>query len=135
MNLGNYPCIKNDTAIINEIFLCARYMQKNNIEMQWTLKDWWNKCREIFLIVDSNSLDFFWYKYEWRFEQRFDTNYTTNFDQSIQHSDWLNLYTDNKFFKKNIEFFLYILQSVLVFTQYFIFFSLAYKRAELVECV
>ena len=98
MNLGNYPCIKNDTAIINEIFLCARYMQKNNIEMQWTLKDWWNKCREIFLIVDSNSLDFFWYKYEWRFEQSFDTNYTTNFDQSIQHSDWLNLYTDNKFF-------------------------------------
>ena len=98
MNLGNHPSIKNDTAIINEIFLCARYMQKNNIEMQWTLKDWWNKCREIFLIVDSNSLDFFWYKYEWRFEQRFNTNYTTNFDQSIQHSDWLNLYTDNKFF-------------------------------------
>ena len=48
--------------------------------------------------MDSNALDFFWYKYEWKYEQRFNINYTTNFEQSIQHSDWLNLYTDNKFF-------------------------------------
>ena len=104
MNFGNHPCIKNETAVINEIFLCARYLQKNNIEVKWTLDDWWNKCREIFLIVDSSALDFFWYKYEWKYEQRFNINYTTNFEQSIQHSDWLNLYTDNKlFFNKNLK--------------------------------
>ena len=104
MNLGNHPSIKNDTAIINEIFLCARYMHNNNIEIKWTLDDWWNKCREIFLIVDSSSLDFFWYKYEWKYEQRFNTNYTSDFEQSIQYSDWLNLYSDDNFnFNKNLK--------------------------------
>ena len=97
MNLGSYPCIKNDTAIINEIFLFARYFYKNNIELQWTLEDWWKKCRELFIIVDPSSLDFFWYKYEWKYEQRFNTNYSSNFEQSIQYSDWLNLYMNDDF--------------------------------------
>lgn len=97
MGLGNYPCIKNDTAVINEIFLCARYLQMNNIAINWTLEDWWNKCREIFCIIDPNFLDFFWYKYEWKYEQRFNNNYTSNFEQSIQFSDWLNLYQNPNF--------------------------------------
>ena len=97
MGLGNYPSLKNDIAVINEIFLCARFLKNNNIEIDWTLKDWWNKCREIFCIVDANTLDFFWFKYEWQFEQRFNTNYTSEFEQSLQYSDWLNLYQNPNF--------------------------------------
>ena len=106
MGFDNYPCIKNDIAVINEIFLCARFLQTNNLEIDWSLEDWWNKCREIFCIVDASSLDFFWYKYEWRYEQRFNNNYTSDFEQSMQYSDWLNLnqnpnYTfDSKFKEK-----------------------------------
>ena len=104
MNLNTYPSIKNDTAIINEIFLCSRYIYKNNINLQWTLDDWWQKCRELFIIVDANSLDFFWYKYEWKYEQRFSTNYTSNFEQSLQYSDWLNLYMNNDLkFNENLK--------------------------------
>ena len=104
MNLDTYPSIKNDTAIINEMFLCSRYINKNNIDLQWTLVDWWQKCRELFIIVDANSLDFFWYKYEWKYEQRFITNYTSNFEQSLQYSDWLNLYMNNDLkFNENLK--------------------------------
>jgi hypothetical protein len=104
MGLGNYPSLKNDTAVINEIFLCARFLKDNNIEIDWTLKDWWNKCREIFCIIDANTLDFFWYKYEWQFEQRFNTNYTSEFEQSMQYSDWLNLYQNPNFiFNENLK--------------------------------
>ena len=104
MNLDTYPSIKSDTAIINEIFLCSRYIYKNNIDLQWTLVDWWQKCRELFIIVDDNSLDFFWYKYEWKYEQRFITNYTSNFEQSLQYSDWLNLYMNNDLrFNENLK--------------------------------
>jgi len=97
MGLGNYPCVKNETAIINEIFLCARFLKENNFEIDWTLEDWWNKCRELFCIVDANSIDFFWYKYDWKYEQRFNTNYTSNFEQSLQFSDWLCLYNNPDF--------------------------------------
>lgn len=103
MGLNNHPCIKNDIAVINEIFLCARFLQMNNFEIDWSLEDWWNKCREIFCIVDASSLDFFWYKYEWRYEQRFNNNYTSDFEQSMQYSDWLNLY-QNPSYTFNIKF-------------------------------
>ena len=88
-------------AVINEIFLCARFLKTNNIEIDWTLEDWWNKCRDIFCIVDSNFLDFFWYKYEWKYEQRFNINYTSNFEQSMQFTDWLNLYQNPNLMFKN----------------------------------
>jgi hypothetical protein len=64
----------------------------NNIMLNWSLEDWWNKCREIFCIIDSKTIDFFWFKYHWKYEQRFETNYTSDFNQSMSFSDWLNLY-------------------------------------------
>lgn len=100
MDLNSYPCIKNDTAVINEIFLCARFLKANNFDINWTLEDWWNKCREVFCIVDSSAIDFFWYKYNWMYEQRFNINYTSNFEQSMQHSDWLSLYSNPDFIFK-----------------------------------
>jgi hypothetical protein len=92
LNLGKHPILIKDTAVINEIFLCARYLINNNIKINWSLEDWWNKCREIFCIIDSKTIDFFWYKYHWKYEQRFETNYTTHFNQSMSFSDWLNLH-------------------------------------------
>lgn len=97
MGLPSYLSLKNDTYVVNEIFLCARFLQNNNIQIKWTLEDWWKNCREIFCIVDASSLDFFWYKYEWKYEQRFNTNYTSDFEQSMQFSDWLNLYQNPNF--------------------------------------
>ena len=83
MGFDDPPYIKNETYVVNEIFLCARFLKNNNIQIEWTLEDWWKNCRDIFCIIDASSLDFFWYKYEWRYEQRFNTNYTNDYTQKI----------------------------------------------------
>jgi len=96
-NFGNYPCIIKDTAVINEIFLCARYLKNSDINLEWSLSDWWKICGEIFCVVDPYSIDFFWYKYHWKYEQRFIQNYTSDNKQALTFSDWLNLYIDKDF--------------------------------------
>lgn len=87
--------IINETAVINEIFLCSRFLINMDYEINWTLEDWWKKCKEIFCIFDANSIDMFWYKYYWMYEQRFVKNYTSKFNQSLQFSDWLNIFNNN----------------------------------------
>lgn len=94
LNLGKHPVIINDTIVINEIFLCARFLMNKKVAINWSLEDWWSKCREVFCIIDSKAIDFFWYKYHWQYEQRFEINYTTDFNQSMSFSDWLNLYSN-----------------------------------------
>ena len=103
-NFGEYPCVIKETAVINEIFLCARYLRNLKEDLNWTLDDWCKSLRNFFCIVDPASIDFFWYKYEWKFEQRFLTNYTENFDFAVEFSDWLNLYNNpNNNFAKNFQ--------------------------------
>ncbi len=94
---GEYPSTINDTAVVHEIFLCARFLMNSNIKIDWTLQDWWNKCRHLFCVVDPSTIDLFWFKFHWKFEQRFLTNYTSDFTQSLQFSDWLNLYYDKDY--------------------------------------
>lgn len=96
-HFGKYPCIIKETAVINEIFLCARYLKNSNITLNWELEDWWKYCGKIFCVVDSSDFDFFWYKYDWKFEQRFIQNYTSDFKQALSFSDWLNLYNNKSF--------------------------------------
>lgn len=105
LNLGKHPVLINDTIVVNEIFLCARFLLNNNIPINWSLEDWWSKCRDIFCIVDSKTIDFFWYKYHWKYEQRFECNYTTHYNQAMLFSDWLHLYCNpnhnfNSFYKE-----------------------------------
>ena len=102
INLDVKNPIINETAVINEIFLCARYLSNINHELKWTLDDWWETCKHIFCVFDTRSIDLFWYKYHWQYEQRFTNNYTTSYNQSLQFSDWLNIYNDKtNFYKKS----------------------------------
>ena len=87
--------IINDVACINEIFLCARYLFNTNQNLDWTLDDWWIKCKNLFCVFDSKSIDFFWFKYHWQYEQRFLNNYTSKYNHSLQFYDWINIYNDN----------------------------------------
>ena len=68
---GEYPSTINDTAVVHEIFLCARFLMNSNIKIDWTLQDWWNKCRDIFCVVDPATIDFFWYKSFTNYNSRF----------------------------------------------------------------
>ena len=101
-NFGTHPLIIKDTAVINEIFLCARYLKNLNKKLDWTLDDWWKSLSDYFCIIDPGAIDFFWYKYHWQFEQRFITNYTSDLDFAVEFSDWLKLYSnpESKFSSK-----------------------------------
>ncbi len=103
-NFGQYPSLMKDTAVLHEIFLCARFLKYSNISIDWTLEDWWRKCRDLFCVVDPSTIDLFWFKFHWKYEQRFLTNYTSDFTQSLQFSDWLNLYNNKDYkFDENLK--------------------------------
>ena len=95
-NFGKHPTVIKDTAVINEIFLCARYLSNINEKLDWDLKHWWKSLSNYFCIIDPHFIDFFWYKYHWQFEQRFQKNYTKEFELSLGFTDWLQLYFDPK---------------------------------------
>lgn len=94
--LKNYSFEKviNETAVMSEILLCARYLKNKGIKLDWTLEHWWHCLSKYFGIVDVNSIDFFWYKYDWNFEQRFIRNYLFKSSRSIEFSEWLSMYNE-----------------------------------------
>ena len=94
--LKNYSFkrIMNETVVMSEILLCARYLKNKSIKLDWTLEHWWYCLSKYFGIIDASSLDFFWHKYDWHFEQRFIRNYLFKSSRSIEFSEWLSLYNE-----------------------------------------
>lgn len=84
--------IQDDTPVISEIFLCARYLINIGVPINWSLNDWWESLKNYFCVIDADSLDFFWYKYDWQYEKRFYRSYASKSHRSIEFSDWLALY-------------------------------------------
>ena len=93
-NFGNKPCFIEDTPVVGEIFLCARYLKEINNEINWNLDFWWKSLKEYFCIIDTTSLDLLWLKYDWEFEHRYSKSYSNKIVRSIEFSDWLALYSD-----------------------------------------
>ncbi len=89
----NAPLIEG-SPVVSEIFLCARYLNVIGEELKWT-KEHWHKClAKYFCIVDSESIDLFWKKYEWQFGQRFHRGYADRNGRMARFSDWLQIYTE-----------------------------------------
>ncbi|WP_440672823.1 WavE lipopolysaccharide synthesis family protein [Candidatus Pelagibacter sp. HIMB1715] len=84
----------NGTPLIPEVFLCARYLQKLEENLDWSLEFWWKSLKEYFCIIDNSSLDLFWYKYNWDYEYRIIRTYSNKFARGIDFQDWLSLYND-----------------------------------------
>jgi hypothetical protein len=85
--------IINSTAVIGEIFLCARYLKKIGYELDWTLDSWWDVLKKYFIVVDSSGLDIFWYKYDFNYEKRYTKSYVSLQHRTISFEDWLSLNT------------------------------------------
>ena len=84
----------NETPVVCEFFLTARYLKELNIFSKWDLSSWWLSLKNNFIIIDSSSIDLFFYKYDYYFEQRFYRAYGSEYQKSITYSDWLLLYSD-----------------------------------------
>lgn len=97
LNLGPYPKIINFTPIISETFLCVRFLHKIHHPVTWSLRDWWKTLSQYFCVVDSDSLDLLWTKYEdWFYEKRYYRSYLNSSPRAVEFSDWINIYNDTK---------------------------------------
>ena len=93
-NFGNKPCFIDDTPVVSEIFLCARYLKEINNQINWNLDFWWKSLKEYFCIIDAMSLDLIWLKYDWEFEYRYSKSYSNKIVRGIEFSDWFALYSN-----------------------------------------
>ncbi len=97
LSFGKYPSLKNHTPIISDVFLCARFLTKIQHNLLWTLEDWWHVLANYFCVIDTDSLDLIWTKYEdWFYEKRYYRTYNNDQPRSVEFSDWVNLYSDEK---------------------------------------
>lgn len=94
--------IVNFTPVVSEVFLCAKYLINIGEKLDWTLEHYWNCVKDYFLIIDFNSIDFFWKKYDWNFEQKFHKHFTLETNRPIDFLDWIYMYGNDeiKFDKK-----------------------------------
>ena len=85
------PQVINGTPLVAEIYLCARYIEAIGIDLDFSLKQWWESSKNNFIVVDNAMLDGFWNKYDMNFENRFTSSYTLRGPLAIDHFDWLRL--------------------------------------------
>ena len=88
-DLFNGQKIINYTPVVCEFFLTARYLKSIKRYKEWTLLSWWNSLKDFFIIIDSSSIDLFFYKYDHYFEQRGHKAYGSEYAKSLSHVDWL----------------------------------------------
>jgi hypothetical protein len=77
---------------ICEVFLTTEFLNKVGQKLQWTLKDSWEMFANHFCIIDKESLDLYWGKYDF-LEYRW-TRYgnAINIYSEFTFKEWLNLY-------------------------------------------
>ena len=95
-DLDEKKLLKNETPVVAEIFLCARFINKLDNSISWNLESWWDSLKNYFCIIDNSSLDLFWHKYDWNYEYRYIRTYSDKFARAIDFQDWLSLYNNSE---------------------------------------
>ncbi len=95
-DLDEKKLLKNETPVVAEIFLCARFINKLDNSISWNLESWWDSLKNYFCIIDNSSLDLFWHKYDWNYEYRYIRTYSDKFARAVDFQDWLSLYNNSK---------------------------------------
>ena len=93
--------IINGTAIFSEIYLLAKFLEKNHHNLKWTLEDYWQIMKNNFCIFDCSYIDFVFFKEnskvgiqpniynEYREDER---TYSKPYEFNFTHADWLIIY-------------------------------------------
>lgn len=91
-NLANSSLRNFANWRICEVFLTTEFLNKVGHKLQWTLKDSWEMFANHFCIIDKESLDLYWGKYDF-LEYRW-TRYdnAVNIYEEFTFKEWLNLY-------------------------------------------
>lgn len=93
-NIKKNSILMNETPVVAEIFLCARYINKIENNIHWDLENWWLSLKNYFCIIDNSSLDLFWFKYEWEYEFKYTRTYAYKFARALDFQDWFSLFNN-----------------------------------------
>lgn len=75
-----------------EVYLATSFLEKTGRTLSFTLGDSWRTYAERFCVIDAQTLDLFWYKYEYWHEYR-DLDYQNmRTTQELTFREWLILY-------------------------------------------
>jgi len=100
IGINNINYMKQNNYITAESYLCAKFLNKIGIKIEWTMHYWEKMLKEIFCIFDASSVDFYWNKYEKIFEQRRRVNYSYYDDRGLTFADWFTIYSSKEFILK-----------------------------------
>lgn len=78
---------------ICEIYLFTKFLERIGREVKWTLADSWNAFTNHTCIVDKESLDLYWPKYQKYREFRYLGYSGVTTRDELSFRDWLSLYT------------------------------------------
>ena len=81
---------------ICEVYLVTEFLKKIGTKLNWTLEDSFEKIATHFCIIDKESIDLYWYKYnnlEYKWKNYESINYQFN---EINFKDWLYFYNEFK---------------------------------------
>ena len=74
---------------ICEVFLCRNYLKKVGFAPDISISTYLEAIKKYFIIIDSESLDYFWMKYQRK--EYFYRNYFAPNSKQINFSDWLSI--------------------------------------------
>lgn len=83
-------------ARINESLICSKFLNKIGRNLEWSIKDWWQVLADHFIIIDKQSLDVFFYKYDFYSEYKPYTYEGIKNNYMVSFADWFNIYSNLK---------------------------------------
>ena len=102
INLGK-TVLDYSKANICEVYLCTKYLKKLNHDIKFNFKDYWQILAKYFCVVDSSSIDFFWYKYNrWDERPRY-SNSERKLDEEFSFLDWINSVNELSQYSKKLK--------------------------------
>lgn len=94
IGLNNKDQFVNQTPLTPETFLCSRLIRKIENKVVWDLENWWRCLKDYFCIIDNESLDLLWFKYDWDIEYRNLKTYSDRISSSVSFHEWLSIYNN-----------------------------------------
>ena len=89
---------------ICEMYLTSEFLKNIGRELKWTLKDSWQAMADHFIVVDQQSLDLYWHKYNKHKEFRYLKYGAILNNREMSFLEWFNLYkglNNKKFIPEN----------------------------------
>lgn len=102
MNLG--PTVLDwGKARLCEIYLATEYLKKMGHIPVYTIKDSWQCIADYFIIIDRESINLFWLKYNRWNENRRSTEIARSLAEEFRFADWINAYHNMSLYKMETE--------------------------------